>query len=449
MSLRIKSYSDFVNRACGLIGVPYANMMDTEKEFLNGYFNTAMRDGWESNSWIDLCPYGEARFVGNILEYANNYTNPLSGWSAPLATLTDNVIANPLDGRMTAGSLTETGSSSNQWLMFQTGTTNLVLPSTNYQYSVFVRPKGRYYCELLTLEVPSGDTYYAYFSLSGVGSVVSQTNCTAAVTQVANGFYLCSINFTTSSTATYVSPFLYPSNDGTTNVYTGTLGNGLYVYGMWLGPVQAPPNNMLIPYEQTGERVIESVIQVWSNNPSYTSYPRPQGYELTRDGIIIVGNSAATYGYSYGFGVAYVNPLSNVAIIQNAVYLYYRLPCPNYTGSDYSDNSTYVADDQILFEDSDGVLNYYKCLATTSLTQSPETTPSKWELLEIPIILFEYAVYSAYADWLRMDGQLEKAAAMSARAENFKDSEADKQERQQGWLPPLKVQTHVTSQSRF
>lgn len=130
------------------------------------------------------------------------------------------------------------------------------------------------------------------------------------------------------------------------------------------------------------------------------------------------------------------------------VFIYYRLACPEFSGENYDASATYAIDDQIYFTDSDDVGNFWKCIVTTTAGQSPETTPASWEVLEIPQFLFDFIVYKAYSDWLLVEGQHGKSAAQAARAEEIIDGEFDKQERQQGFSIPIKMQTHVTSQPR-
>jgi hypothetical protein len=150
----------------------------------------------------------------------------------------------------------------------------------------------------------------------------------------------------------------------------------------------------------------------------------------------------------YNLGVVYNSITTYYSPTQLPVYIYYRKPCPRFTAPDYDATLTYAIDDQILFEDSDGVTNFWKCVVATSAGQSPDTNPDSWELLEIPEVFFNYAVYSSYADWLRMDGQTDKAASADALAQRKQDEESDKQERQQGWVQDMTVSTHVTSQAR-
>ena len=101
--MQTKSYSDYLTRISDMIGLPSSGMTDAELGFLNSYFNTNIRGIWQANNWIDVCPYGEARFAGNSLHYTNDISKS-SYWTVLNATATAEVIPNPLDGRMTAGS---------------------------------------------------------------------------------------------------------------------------------------------------------------------------------------------------------------------------------------------------------------------------------------------------------------------------------------------------------
>ena len=62
-----------------------------------------------------------------------------------------------------------------------------------------------------------------------------------------------------------------------------------------------------------------------------------------------------------------------------------------------------------------------------------------------PYIFFEYVLKAAYADWLRSDGQNDKAAQADAQAEEILQREHDKLERQQHFVPPIAINTHLTS----
>jgi hypothetical protein len=92
-------------------------------------------------------------------------------------------------------------------------------------------------------------------------------------------------------------------------------------------------------------------------------------------------------------GVQLIGPTS-----ADPVWIYYRERCPTYTASD-----------------------------------------------TFPYIFFEYVLHAAYADWLRSDGQNDKAAQADAQAEEYLQLEHDKLERQQVMLPAVRINTHLTS----
>ena len=436
-NLRLRNYSEYTSRVSGLIGIPFSSMNTDEKSFLKGYFDTAIQDMWSSLPWVDTCPYGEARFAGNLLTYPNDMSQT-TYWTSAAVTPTAASIANPADGRVTASKLLETSATSEHYV--SQGSIAFV-PSVSYQAFTYARPIGGRY---LKLHVNDGAaSYYAFFNLSaGTVGTTSGLSATPVMSQCANGFWLCGIEFTSNASAStgYFRPTI--SSDGSTTSYAGDTTKGIYSWGnLLLQTTYVSPTSRYIPWRQTGEREIEAVFQVWKDSPVGARYPRKQGYELTADGIQIVGLAGSNTGVIY----------NNVPVYQTAtqlpVFLHYRKTCPSFSGDDYSATATYAVDDQVLFTNSSSVVNFYKCLVATSAGQSPTTTAASWELIEIPEVFFDYAVYSSYANWLRMDGQMDKAISADALAQRKLDDETDKQERQQGWVQETVYSTHITSRT--
>ena len=106
-----RHYSDFLTRVGGNIGLSYTGMTSDELSWLNSYFNSNNYTIWTSNTWSDVCPYGEARFAGNTLHYTNDISQT-TYWTTTAATVTPNSLANPADGRTTACTLNETSANS-------------------------------------------------------------------------------------------------------------------------------------------------------------------------------------------------------------------------------------------------------------------------------------------------------------------------------------------------
>ncbi|HYB97515.1 MAG TPA: hypothetical protein VEC57_00080 [Candidatus Limnocylindrales bacterium] len=433
MAVATKAYSDFVNREADLCGIS-RDLIPTDVATLwNGSFTPAIKEAWERGPWLDVCPYGEARFIGNLLTSPNNLTN--AAWTATNLTVTANALANPADSRVTASKALETVTNGEH----KTAQSIAFFPTTGYQVSFYARALGRSYAYL---SVSDGTTTYtAFFNVSTgvIGTVSNFTN--TSIQAEPNGFFLCTATLTSSSTAGSGSVALQVSTDGSTISYAGDVTKGLYFWGASLQQTTYPsPDSMLIPWDQTGESEIEAVFQVWRDSPVWPNNPRPQGYELTPSGIQIIPE--------FGGG-GFVQPVNYVAPMPNLVWLYFRKRCPTFEGDDFDATDTYAIGDQIYYTAADGKSNYYKCLAATSAGQDPDDTPSKWELLEIPAVFFDFICYRVYSEWLLSDGQMDKAQGAEQVANNRLDQEFDRQERQMGWVLPMKVQTHVTSQARI
>ncbi len=439
MSISLADYSQFTNRVSALIGIPYSSMTSDEQNNIGQFFEIQMDNIWAESNWMDVCPYGEARFAGNLLTYPNDLAKT-SYWTATNLTITANSLSNPADGRVTASKCLET-TATGEHAYSQPYT---FIPSINYQFSCWVRGLGRSYVQLVVNDGVNNYTSFFNVSNGSVGTYSANLPQSPTITQQNNGFWLCTVYLTSATTAAtgYVKTLV--STDGSTTSYTGDAAKGIWSWGnLLLQTTYADPTSINIPFNQVGEDEIDVVYQVWATNPNAALMPRRQGYALNPNGIQIIGPA----GY-WGYGVNYAAFPNGYTPNQNPFYLYYRKEMPNYSGSAYSDSHTYIVGNQVKFTDSEGVTNFYKCEVATVAGQSPESTPASWSLIEIPAAFLNFVVYGAYADWLRFDGQMEKAAAMDAMAQTYQDQEADRQERQSGWVMPIVVQSHVTSQAR-
>ena len=437
--MQTKAYSQYLSDIGALIGVPTSRLSTEMAAVLNVHFNAAIRRGWIAGNWIDLCPYGEARFVGNRLTYPNNLSKT-AYWTATALTITANDTNNPADSRVTASKLMETAATS----AHSAAQSNLSLyPGQTYLVSFYARRNGRDYVQMA---VSDGSTTFSAFYNLNAGTVGTTSNvASTTMTQGSNGFYLCQFTFvaSTSSVPAGGSATLSISTDGSTTSYAGDTSKGIWAWGVLLQQMTSiGPMDSLVSYTQTGEDEIETVFEVYKDPPLAARYPRLQPYKLTPDGIEIIAR-ANTYSVGYLTTTTVTTPTAN------PVFVYYRKDIPDYTGDVFSASATYAVDDQVYYVASNGKGNFYKCTAATSAGQDPDDTPSKWDLLEIPEVLFRYTVYQAYADWLISDGQQEKSVGMYALAQNELDREFDRQERQQGEIQPIRVFTHSTQQSRF
>lgn len=437
-NVKYTTYQNYLDTLGGLLNWPsYTALPATQVTALQQYYNNKASLGWIMNNWLPICPNGEARFVGNQGQYPNDLSNT-TYWTATAVTPTANSIANPADGKVSATQLLETGATSaHKELQSYT-----YIPGATYQVTSYSRPIGGRY---LYLSANDGvNTYSTFFNITTgvVGTQSALLTSGSTINQCANGFWICSIFFTAAATAGAGNYGPAISSDGSTLSYAGDTAKGIYTWGNVLSQTTyAAPTSLLIPYDQLGEDFIDSVFQVWQMSPVGAGFPVPQGYQLMPDGVQIIGTNGWVWnGWLWTFPTWYTAGYP--------VFLYYRKGCPSYSGTAFSTTATYTVNSQILYNDATNGLDFWKCTVATSANESPASAPTKWTELQLPEFLFRYVTYAAFADYLRMDAQMEKAGQADQLAQQYIDQQSDKQERQDGTLPPWRVQTAMTSQAR-
>ena len=91
-NLKVKSYSDYLDSVCALVGTPVDRLSTETAELLRVSFNAALKNAWLTFPWIDLCPYGEARFVGSRFDYPNDLSKTAWTKNNTTATATNDVL---------------------------------------------------------------------------------------------------------------------------------------------------------------------------------------------------------------------------------------------------------------------------------------------------------------------------------------------------------------------
>jgi hypothetical protein len=421
-----------------LVGIPSSRITTELAGVFNTLFNSAMKTVWEAGPWLEVSPRGEARFAGSKLTYPNDLS--ASVWTGTALTITKNSIANPLDGRTTASKAMETAANSAHSVE---QTVDIVIDTT-YALSAYVRPNGRSWAYLKFND--GVNDYTAFFdATTGTVGTVAGTGATATITQQGNGYWLCTLDFTTAATASATgTATVQVSSDGATLSYAGDTAKGLYIWGVLLQQTSNTGiNDYVISWDQDGEDEINAVFEVYQTNPFATMLPRPQRYQLGPDGITLISGTWGSY---------YVNGVNQNTIYganpANPVFLYYRKSVPDYSGDTYDATDTYAVDEQVYFVNSIGNGDFYKCLTATSAGESPDSAAAKWEVIPFYSVFYNYVLWQSYGDWLVSDGQADKAQGAYAMAQKKMDDEFDVLERQMGDVMPTKVQTHVTTQAR-
>jgi len=426
--VRTSNYSDYLTDITALMGIELADIQTPELVILNSRFNRALRKIWEASNWVDICPNGEVRFPQNLLTYPNDLSQS-ANWTASGITVTANAVNNPLDNRQSASKLLETAAPA----AHSVSQTAQFYPTQPYQVTGWAAPVGGR--QWLSVAVNDGASSYTGFWNVLTGAIGSSTGSSATISiqQQANGFYKWALTFTSSSSASTGTITIGPSPDGVNTFYTGSATAGLNSWGNTI----YLQNNLLpaayyIPWAQTGETPIDAVFTVTANDPGGSMTPYRTNYNLTPNGIELIGPTST-----------------------GPVYLYYRQQRPIFTGPNYSSSATYTAGTTtnpttIYYTSTLGTLagNYYNVIINTSAGQNPDANAANFSVLQIPYVFEQYCVFNAFADWLIVEGQGAKAQAMYDYAQTVFDDQADIQERQLGQIMPWRVYTHVTSQNR-
>lgn len=185
---------------------------------------------------------------------------------------------------------------------------------------------------------------------------------------------------------------------------------------------RTPDVNFVIDYNQAAQTAIGEVLGVWDNNPLGTVSANSIGYVPTSTGLQLIGMTVAA-----------------------PVWVRYTIRIPAFTGSTYSASSTYASGVTTYFTSSTGYGNYYTSTGAVLANQTPDTNPSLWSVNVLPYTFLEYVAFATYADYLRSDGQQDKAYQADSQAEMILIDEYDIMQRQQRYIPTTYYNTHLTS----
>lgn len=425
--MRTVNYTDVTRNVAALIGVASSDLADAELSIINTFFGKAFRQIYQQTNWLEACQVSEYRVPGNTVPYPNS----ARAWTLNSVTATNNVYANPIDGRFSASEVVDTTSAAEHYVSI--GTTERLSP-TEYSASVFINRGTHRYFKLAVVDAASVVTE-AVFDAQGLTVTASGV---ASIQDSGNGWVQLFMNATPTVSGT-ASFRVYTSLNGTTFSYTGA-GKYYGLYGASLSPIGAVNGAKLsVPFEYPGLDAIDAVFEVYRGYPWSRLNPRPVPYQLTGDGIQIIAQAQEYYPTH--------TPTVNITSInrnQYPVYIHYRKAVPKFRGNDYSASVAYSIGDCVYYEANE-VGNYYECVVAS--TGNTPTDTIYWKVSEIPEGFLDYCVYSIYADWLVAEGQTGKAAAMMGVATELMTGELDKLERQNRHKMPIRFQTHLNSRA--
>jgi hypothetical protein len=230
---------DFINNRALYAGADVGNVTQA-----TGYSFTRASDGYYTNSDGTLTSFASGALRrgdrGVLIEGARtnlclqSQTFDNASWSVFQSAVSADQTTAP-DGTSTADKLTELASLNGHQIF---PTTNITVASaTAHTFSVFAKAAERSW---LFLEDTQRTSSGAWFQLSGAGTVGTRqaNNTTATITALANGWYRCSITYTTSTTT--ASTRAYTSTGDGVSVYTGVVASGLYIWGAQLEAASFP-----------------------------------------------------------------------------------------------------------------------------------------------------------------------------------------------------------------
>jgi len=156
----------------------------------------------------------------NLVKYSQDYSQ--GDWSKFNLTLTDDATTAP-DGTTTAASLITNTANENHYIAFA----YTDLSNREVTQSWFAKANGYNYC---FVGHGIGTTEGAWFNLStGATGTVGGAITSSSITSVGNGWYRCSITYTSSLTVRYA--IIAPTNADGTVFFTGDGSSGIYAWG--------------------------------------------------------------------------------------------------------------------------------------------------------------------------------------------------------------------------
>lgn len=165
---------------------------------------------------------GAARY--NVLIRTEDFNTSWTSFNTSVTTNTNETL-DPLGGN-TANKIYSNTASNDGHQRYQIGIA--IANSTSYTASVYLK-KAEYSWGMVNLYDTTAGNKYGFFDLQNgaVGTVSS--GCTASITSVGNGWYLCKLVRTTSSTSGGIS--IEFSNADNLVSFAAAIGSGIYAWG--------------------------------------------------------------------------------------------------------------------------------------------------------------------------------------------------------------------------
>ena len=397
--MRSVNYSEVLQLLSELAGIPYADLPTATALTYRGAISRWFRKAWEVEYWPELTrcdqryyraawaagtTYAagtEVFFKGNGATSQSYFQSLRSGMPLTVTSLlrtgtTALAVTSGLHGLVTGDWVTITGATPAGY--------NLTAQITYFAGNAFN----------YTLASDPG--------ASGSGTILCSPNPESSTgTTCAGWWYPCQSSYSGSVWAlatAYVAGDVvyYPVNDTYYACHTASTGN-LPTNTSYFGALTV--FDKYVSYTQTGFTAIGDVRDVYTKNPRVLKTYATPDWTLTQNGVQVPNGPSV-------------------------VWVEYRTRFVPLIGSDWASGTSYAVGDQVLYNSSGSIKNFYTCIQATS-SVAPSNT-AYWTIVEIPYLFQPYLVHGAFADVLRMDGQMDKAFQQEKLAEEYLEIEAAK-----------------------
>jgi hypothetical protein len=397
--MRSVNYNEVLQLLSELAGIPYADLPTATALTYRGAISRWFRKAWEVEYWPELtrtdqryyrpvwaagttyAAGAEVFFKGNGAASQSYFQSLRSGMPLTVSTLQRSgtlaaALTSVPHGLVTGDWVTITGADLAPY--------NLTAQITYVTASAFV----------YSMAVDPG--------FSAGGTILCSPNPESSTgTPCLGWWHPCQASYsgTTWALATAFVPgdvVYYAVNDTFYACHTASTGN-LPTATAYFGALTV--FDKYVGYTQTGFTAIGDVRDVYSKNPLVNKTYATSNWTLSQNGVQVPNGP-------------------------NVVWLEYRTRYAPLIGSDWASGTSYAVGDQVLYNSSGSIKNFYTCIQATS-SVAPSNT-AYWTILEIPYLFQPYLVHGAFCDVLRMDGQMDKAAQQERLAEQYLETEAAK-----------------------
>lgn len=171
-----------------------------------------------------------------------------------------------------------------------------------------------------------------------------------------------------------------------------------------------------IALNQAGETEIGEVFSVWNKSPKKSQDNQDLTWFLSENGIQIVETNTTAF-------------------------IWFRKVPPVFTGETYSQSTAYTTGDQVYDTTLKDFYTANQSVASGA-DNSPNTQPSYWDKVSVPAIFQDYLIRATYADYLRHNGELDRARVAESDARDVLDHELLKLHTQQGQTTRIEVASY-------